>query len=362
MKRALGPVAMWTRFRADLVGYRWVMRRGWIGVALAAVIVLAGVAAGIWVGARRPGPPATGSGAAAPASPVVARVPVPGKPRQLVADADGLWVVADAGLHRIDPATNQVVVSVPVGPPDADLGGLGLSATAAWVPQERSELLWRVDRATNRVRGRVELGQVLYGPVGVATQGGTVWVACCGLKYGARPAGTLLRVDGRRGQVTGRFAVPEGPMAVAADPDGVWVGTAAGSLLRVDPVAAKVVARVAAPDPRGPIQAVSLAPGVLWVADTGAGAIRRFDLASGRYTLAVTAPAPRNLAAGPDGAYVVTDLNQLLSRVDAGTGRRGRPLPLAQLGGVRGIAVRPDAVWVTTGDQVVRLDPARIPA
>jgi hypothetical protein len=34
---------------------------------------------------------------------------------------------------------------------------------------------------------------------------------------------------------------------------------------------------------------------------------------------------------------------------------------LAQLGGVRGIAVGPHAVWVTTGDQVVRIDPARIP-
>jgi streptogramin lyase len=239
---------------------------------------------------------------------------------------------------------------------------LGLSATAAWVPQERSRLLWRVDRTTNRVRGRVDLGQVLYGPVGVATQGDTVWVACCGLKHGARPAGTLLRVDGRRGTVTGRVAVPEGPLAVVAGPDAVWVGTAEGSLLRVDPETAEVVARVAAPDPRGRIQALSLEPGVLWVADTGAGAIRRLDLATGRFTLAVTAPAPRNLAAGPDGAYVVTDLNQLLSRVDDRTGRRGQPLPLAQLGGVRGVAVGPDGVWVTTGDQVVRIDPARIPS
>ena len=179
------------------VSYRGGMRRLWSGVALAAVLVLAGVAAGIWVVASRPGPPATGSGATGPATPVVARVPVPGKPRQLVANTDGLWVVSDAGLHHIDPATNHLVGSVPVGPPNADLGGLGLSATTAWVPQERSRLLWRVDRTTNRVSGSVDLGQMLYGPVGVATQGDTVWVACCGLKYGVRPAGTLLRVDGR---------------------------------------------------------------------------------------------------------------------------------------------------------------------
>jgi DNA-binding beta-propeller fold protein YncE len=343
------------------MSYRWGMRRPWSGVALAAVLVVAGVAAGIWVAAGRRGSPPAGSGATPP-PPVVARVPVPGKPRQLAADPDGVWVVSDAGLHQIDPATNQVVASVPVGPANADLGGLGLSATAAWVPQERSRLLWRVDRTTNRVGGRVDLGQTLYGPVAVATHGDTVWVACCGLKYGARPAGTLLRVDGRRGKVTGRIAIPEGPLAVVAGRDAVWVGTAEGSLLRVDPATARVVARVVAPDPRGRIQALSLERGVLWVADTGAGAIRRFDLASGRFTLAVTAPAPRNLAAGPDGAYVVTDLNQLLSRVDDRTGRRGRPLPLAQLGGVRGIAVGPDAVWVTTGGQVARVDPDRIPA
>ena len=322
------------------------------------MLVGAGVAAWIWVVASRPGSPAAGP--AAPSSPVVARVAVPGKPRQLVLDAGGLWVVGDGGLHRIDPATARVAASVPVGPPDADLGGLGLSKTSVWVPQERSELLWRVDRTTNRVRGRVDLGQVLYGPVGVATHGETVWVACCGLKYGAR-AGMLLRVDGRSGKVTGRIPVPEGPLAVVAGKDAVWVGTAAGSLLRVDPATARVVARVAPPDPRGRIQALSLGPGVVWVADTGAGAIRRFDLAAGRFTLAVTAPAPRNLAAGPDGAYVVTDLNQLLSQVDARTGQRGPPLPLAQLGGVRGIVVGPDGVWVTTGDQVVRIDPARVP-
>jgi hypothetical protein len=341
------------------VSYRWGMRRAWSGVALAAVLVVAGVAAWIWVAGGRPGTPATGR--AASASPVVARVPVPGKPRQLVADPGELWVVGDGGLHRIDPAANRVVASVPVGPPNADLSGLGLSATSVWVPQERSELLWRVDRRTNRVRGRVDLGQVLHGPVGVATHGDTVWVVCCGLEYGAR-AGTLLRVDGRRGKVTGRVPVPEGPLAVVAGQDAVWVGTAAGSLLRVDPATPRVVARVAPPDPRGRIQALSPGPGVLWVADTGAGAIRRFDLAGGRFTLAVTAPAPRNLAAGPDGAYVVTDLNQLLSQVDARTGRRGPTVPATLLGGVRGIAVESGAVWVTTGGQVVRLDPARVPA
>lgn len=319
-----------------------------------------GVLIGMWV-ASRPGPPAAGPAAAWPRSPVVARIPIIGEPRQLVRDGDAVWVVTDRHLYRIDTMANQVIASVPVGTTTADPGGLALSTDAAWVPGERSELLWRVDRAATRVSGQVRLGQVLHGPVGVAAQGETIWVTCCALEYGARPAGVLLRVDGRHNRLTGRVPLPEGPLAVVADRQAVWVGTARGSLLRIDPASGRVVTRIPPVDRRGRIQALSLGTGVLWAADTGAGAIRRFDLQSGRFDLTVVAPAPRNLAAGPDGAWVVTDLNQLLSRVDARTGRRGAPIPLPYLGGVRGVTAGSDAVWVTTGNQVVRIDPALLP-
>lgn len=327
---------------------------------MVAVVAVAGVSVGVWVAASRPDSPAARPAVRLPPSPVVAQIPVTGEPRQLALDGDELWVVTDRGLHRIDTSTNQVTASVPVGTLTVEPGGLGLSADAVWVPGERSELLWRIDQATTRISGPIRLGQVLYGPVGVAVQGDTIWVACCALKYGPRPAGMLLRVDGRRNQVTARLPVPEGPMAVVADRDAVWVGTARGSLLRVDPASGRVTTRVPPPDPDGRIQALSFGSGVLWVADTGAGAIRRLDTRTGRYDLAVTAPAPRNLAAGPDGAWVVTDLNRLLSRVDGRSGRRGAPIPLEHLGGVRGVGVGPGAVWVTTGNQVLRLDPARV--
>ena len=325
-----------------------------------AVVVAAAVLVGIWA-ASRPVTPAAGPAVTLPPSPVVARVSVPGKPRQLVRDGAGLWVVTDRGLHRIDTSTNQVVASVRVGTSTAEPGGLALSSDTVWVPGERSDLLWRVDRAATRVSGQIRLGQVLYGPVGVAVQGDSVWVTCCALKYGARPEGMLLRVDPRNRRVTGRVPVPEGPLAVVADRQALWVGTARGSLLRIDPATGKVVARVPPADARGRIQALSLWSGVLWAADTGAGAVRRLAPSAGRFDLAVVAPAPRNLAAGPDEAWVVTDLNQLLSRVDARTGRRSAPVPLPYLGGVRGIAAGQDAIWVTTGNQVVRLDPARLP-
>ena len=335
--------------------------------AVAAALVAAAVLVGIWVaggpGAGPPGSPEGGPAAATlPPSPVTARIAVPGRPRQLVVDGKELWVVTERRLHRIDTSTNRVVAGVAVGGPTVEPGGLALTSAAVWVPGQRSELLWRVDRATNRVSGRVRLGLVLYGPVGMAVRGDTLWVSCCALREGPRPQGQLLRVDTRRRRVTGRIPVPDGPLAVVADRQAVWVGTARGSLLRIDPAAGRVVARVPPPDPHSRIQALSPGPGgVLWVADTGAGVVRRFDRRAGRFELGVPAPAPRNLAAVPDGAWVVTDLNQLLSRVDGRSGRRSAPIPLPYVGGVRGVATGPDAVWVTTGDQVVRIDPTRSP-
>ena len=52
----------------------------------------------------------------------------------------------------------------------------------------------------------------------------------------------------------------------------------------------------------------------------------------------------------------------MLLEVDARRQRVGRRVPATTLGGIRGIVATADAVWVTTGDELVRVDPARVPA
>ena len=66
-------------------------------------------------------------------------------------------------------------------------------------------------------------------------------------------------------------------------------------------------------------------------------------------------------AVGPGTVWVVRGLNQTLTRVDERTGRVGRRVPATTLGGIRGIVATADAVWVTTGDELVRVDPALVP-
>jgi len=260
-------------------------------------------------------------GSPGPGSPVVARIAVDDSPRQALLAADGLWVVGERALYRIDPSSNRVVATIPVGTVVAAPAAVALAADAAWVPAGASTTLWRVDRAANRVAGRVGLDRRLLGPVGVAARDGTVWVSCCAFQHGPRPAGMLLRVDTRRNRVVGRVML------------------AAGSR----------------------VEAITATPGAIWAVDTGDHNLLRLDPRSGRVGLAVAAPVPRGVGVGDGGAWAIVTNDRTLARVDEQAGRLRARVPAEVVRDVRGIAIGPGALWVTTGNEVVRLDPRRLP-
>src|SRR6266545_2727458 len=297
------------------------------------VTVAVAAAVGVWAVRGGLGSSSAGGGQRTEAgSPVVARIAVDDSPRQAVLAADGLWVVGERALYRIDPSSNRVA----------------------------STTLWRVDRAANRVDGRVGLDRRLLGPVGVAARDGTVWVSCCAFQHGPRPAGMLLRVDTRRKRVVGRIPIVDGPLAVTADADAVWVATARGGVLRVDPASDRVVGRVwLAAGSR--VEAITATPGAIWAVDTGDHNLLRLDPGSGRVGLAVAAPVPRGVGVGDGGAWAIVTNDRTLARVDERGGRLRARVPAEVVRDVRAIAVGPGALWVTTGNEVVRLDPRRLP-
>jgi DNA-binding beta-propeller fold protein YncE len=328
-------------------------------VIAGAVLVVAVAAVGIWVAAGGPRRP-DGGGRQAAGSPVVASVSVDDTPRQVMLAADGLWALGERALYRIDPAGNRVVATIPLGTVVAAPAALALAGGAAWVPAGASSTLWRVDRATGRVGGRIGLDRRLLGPVGVAAQDGTVWVSCCALQHGPRPAGVLLRVDTRRNRVVARIPIADGPLAVTAGAGAVWVATARGGVLRVDPEGNRVVGRV--PLAAGSrVEAIVATPQGIWAVDTGDYHVLRLDPGRGRVGLAVAAPLPRGVGVGDGGAWVIVTNDRTLARVDERDGRLGARVPADVVRDVRGIAVGAGALWVTTGNQVLRLDPRRLP-
>jgi DNA-binding beta-propeller fold protein YncE len=338
------------------------MRRGprTLTVAAVAALVVAVAAVGIWAAGSGPRRSAGGGQRVPAGSPVVASVRLDDTPRQVVLAADGLWTVGERALYRIDPAGNRVVATIPVGTVVAAPAALALAGGVAWVPAGASSTLWRVDRATGRVDGRIGLDRRLLGPVGVAAQDGTVWVSCCALQHGPGPAGVLLRVDPRRNRVVARIPIADGPLAVAAGGGAVWVATARGGVLRVDPRSNRVVGRV--PLAAGSrVEAIAATPQGIWAVDTGDYHVLRLDPGSGRVGLAVAAPLPRGVGVGDGGAWAIVTNDRTLARVDERDGRLRARVPADLVRDVRGIAVGAGALWVTTGNQVLRLDPRRLP-
>jgi DNA-binding beta-propeller fold protein YncE len=135
------------------------MRRWPRNLAIVVAVLVAAAVSSFWAvrGVQR----SPGGG-----SPVVARIALHDSPRQAVLAADGLWVVGERALYRIDPSSNRVVATIPVGTVLAAPAAVAMDGGAAWMPAVTSTTLWRVDRTAERVAGRVRLDRTLLGPVG----------------------------------------------------------------------------------------------------------------------------------------------------------------------------------------------------
>jgi YVTN family beta-propeller protein len=102
-----------------------------------------------------------------------------------LAFGDGaIWVAARPGfrccppetvgtgtLTRIDPATNSVEATIPIG---GNPAGLAVGEGSIWIADPSTRSVVRVDPETNRVVARIEVGAR---PRGIAVGGGSVWIS-----------------------------------------------------------------------------------------------------------------------------------------------------------------------------------------
>jgi hypothetical protein len=138
----------------------------------------------------------------------------------------GVWVATGGGckgsVSRIDPGTNEVVASAPVG----EVYDVAVAAGAVWAlvaepcsPVRPEVELLRLDSASLRVATRIPLdvtreGRLPDHPFGLAAGEGSVWV---GLNFGPT-AGEIVRIDPRTNTIAARVdaAGHVGEMAVGA--------------------------------------------------------------------------------------------------------------------------------------------------
>jgi DNA-binding beta-propeller fold protein YncE len=304
------------------------------------------------------GAPATprAPGAAVRPSPVVATIGTGGFFSGMAAGAGALWLAGSDGISRIDPTTDSVTATAPVGGTGSGPAGIAVGAGAVWVPVAVPGALWGIDPESDKVTARISLGGPLRGSVSLAATRDTVWVACCGDPgAGAQGSGRLLQVDPRRKRVVADIPLPATPVAVAADSSAAWVATAGGQVLQVSQKRQRVTATIDAGGPLGFSQIIAVGPGGVWLADPFDEQIVRIDPRSRRVMARIPAGAATTLAATRDAVWALSSLG--LVRVDPARDRVAAIAPDPDLRRARLLAAGAGAVWTAGWSSVSRIDP-----
>jgi DNA-binding beta-propeller fold protein YncE len=183
-------------------------------------------------------------------------------PKAVAAVAGAIWATKNdtQELVRIDPRSNRVVATIPVG---IDAWYLAASPTAVWATDFYRDTVVHVDPIAGRLVATIT--GLPYGPSGIAIAGDTVWVA-------SSRADEMSRIDSASDRVVATMPVDHVPLPVVYAFGSVWVRSEMaegnGTVIRIDPTTNQVLAKV----PVGPeagrdgLDGLGVAPDGLWVA------------------------------------------------------------------------------------------------
>jgi YVTN family beta-propeller protein len=267
---------------------------------------------------------------------------------------------------RIDPATNEVAESIPVGP---GASSVTVGDGYLWVTSYEDRTLWRIDPETAATRvTRVSGGT----PQDVVVRNGLAVVANGPFEI------SYERIDASSGATIETIPLPGaegGPASVAAGEAGIWVaacGYDGGSVAQVNegPGAFTPLDRVPVfpTDPdwlfyttadAGGYNDVAVGAGGVWLARDGGPVLKRIDPATREVTATIELPfTVKSLAADEDALWLTAIIDDVVARLDPATNEITMSVPVGR--GADGVAVGESSIWVaSTIDGVVsRIDPA----
>jgi ABC-type branched-subunit amino acid transport system substrate-binding protein/predicted Ser/Thr protein kinase len=134
---------------------------------------------------------------------------------KLAAGREGMWFIQGPEVSRIDPRTNTVAETIPIGTEGTT--AIAVGAGSVWVSAEQQGAVWRIEPGPRPEARSIDVGP---GVTYVAFGAGAVWAA----NY---VDGTLSRIDPRTNAVK---KIPIGAaQALAAGAGAAWVSTAGGT-------------------------------------------------------------------------------------------------------------------------------------
>jgi len=280
---------------------------------------------------------------------VSAPVAVGQAPLRIAAGSEKIWVLSEpeATLTRIDAETDRILgapIQLPQGVAAVAVGG-----GSVWVTDAKSGELLRVDDESGAVTQRIDVGGH---PGPLAYGGGRIWVA------DTKGAG-ITAVNAKGGRVVRRHLGPHtAPLRLATGAGSLWVSSATTGQVHHIGLGAFAIGK-SIPAGRHPA-GITVADGLVWVADARSGAVTRLDPA----VQAVSGPPipvgerPGGIDAGPNLLWVTVAGEDAVQRLELPSGEPdGAPIPVGP--DPSAVAVGETAVWVVNdGDgSVTRIEP-----
>jgi streptogramin lyase len=281
--------------------------------------------------------------------------PVPGNPDWQVVTKDAVWVTSGRKnlVGRLDPKTNTVVTLVETG--TRPCSGLVEAFGSIWVPicgeQDKPETkgLQRIDPATNKVTATLPIGPALS-EGGLTANADSIWML-------TDMKGLLARIDPETNRMVAEIQVPSGSSVVVLGEDkAIWaVSTEHSVVVRIDPATNLITDRVkVGPNPRF----TTVGGGSIWTLNQGDGTVSRVDVKSRKLItdIQVGVPGGGGEIAYGEGSVWVTVFEVPLTQIDPETNK-----VVKQWFGPGGDAVRVGhgSVWLSNirQENVWRLDP-----
>ena len=245
----------------------------------------------------------------------------------------------------VDPQTDSPVNDIPVG---AAPGPITIGGGAAWVGNVDDHTVTRIDLRSLQA---VKIFGLSGAPVSLTGSADAVWI-------GNGFAGTLSRIIVAYDQLSAPFfpgPTIGGLLAVAVDPNDLWVGLGNGTLLQLDPPSLRQEGDIEVP---GRVLAIALTGGQVWTIQFRGNDVDRIDPVAGRVADSVPVRGvPVAIAAGDGSVWVATSGNDTLWRIDPATDEVVASVRLSAA--PTAVAVGDGAVWVAEGPTggLARVDP-----
>ena len=260
-------------------------------------------------------------------------------------------------LLRIDPVSNNVTTSVPVGDGPA---AVSVGSGRVWVASYRDGTLWQLDPKSGGLTRIAAVGR----PSALTIYDGNAYVAAVGP---GQFTGNVSKFDAVTGGRAGGIDVLA--CSVASGTYGVWVaGCPNVQRLSTEGATPRFRANVVVPfaEPlsaanfREALPSMAQGEGAVWViGDAADQRLWRIDPRRHRITATIALGfPPGGVAAGSGAVWVTDELGDRVVRIDPATNRILGAIPVGR--GAQGVAVGAGSVWVADaiGHSLTRIDPA----